>query len=66
LQPCTANAQAGRPARKRAAPAPRREAAELLHRATSRWHLSARAYERTLSDHAHHVAEGLQDRLQRG
>jgi magnesium chelatase family protein len=69
------NAQVG-PEARRELLRPRREAAELLRRALSRWNLSVRAYERTLAvarsiadlDGAsdidvHHVAEALQYRL---
>ena len=70
---CNAQAQ---PEGRRLFMRPRREAAELLRRALTRWSLSVRAYERTLavarsiadldaaSDvDAHHVAEALQYRL---
>lgn len=72
------NAQVG-PQARRELLRPRREAAELLRRALSRWNLSVRAYERTVavarsiadldgaSDiDAHHVAEALQYRLGEG
>ena len=70
------NAQAG-PQARRDLLRPRREAADLLRRAMSRWNLSVRAYERTLAvarsiadlDGAsdvdvRHVAEALQYRLE--
>jgi magnesium chelatase family protein len=69
------NAQAG-PQERRTLVRPRREAEALLRRAMSRWNLTVRAHERTLSvarsiadlDAAsdvdvHHVAEALQYRL---
>jgi len=72
------NAQADSDARRTLLRA-RREALAFLRQAVDRWHLSVRAYERTLSVarsiadldgaadvDAHHVAEALQYRVQEG